>query len=53
MTAQIENLTRYKQRKQNLEDEIKRLENSNEDNKDKKFLNLEKRDTLGGINFDL
>ena len=52
LTAQIENLTRYKQRKQNLKDEIKRLEESNDNNKDKKILNLEKRDTLGGINFD-
>ena len=52
LTSQIERLTRYQQRKQNLEDEIKRLENSNETNKEKKILNLEKRDTLGGINFD-
>ena len=52
LTSQIEKLTRYPQRKQNLKDEIKRLENSNELNKDKKISNLEKRDTLGGINFD-
>ncbi len=52
LTAQIEKLTRYNQRKQNLEDEIKRLENSNEMNKEKKISNLEKRHTLGGINFD-
>ncbi len=52
LTSQIEKLTRYPQRKQNLKDEIKRLENSNEINKEKKILNLEKRDTLGGINFD-
>tara|TARA_Y100001970_G_scaffold209158_1_gene254969 strand:- start:1516 stop:2667 length:1152 start_codon:yes stop_codon:yes gene_type:complete len=52
LTSQIEKLTRYAQRKQNLSDEIKRLENSNDANKDKKILNLEKRDTLGGINFD-
>ena len=52
LTAQIEKLTRYPQRKQNLKDEIKRLENSNEVNKDKKIENLKKRDTLGGINFD-
>tara|TARA_B100000686_G_scaffold101704_1_gene108915 strand:- start:31 stop:1182 length:1152 start_codon:yes stop_codon:yes gene_type:complete len=52
LTSQIEKLTRYSQRKQNLEDEIKRLENSNEPNKEKKIFNLEKRDTLGGINFD-
>ncbi len=52
LTSQIEDLTRYSQRKQNLEDEIKRLENSNEFNKDKKIVSLKKRDTLGGINFD-
>ena len=52
LTSQIEKLTRYDQRKQNLKDEIKRLKNSNETNKEKKILNLEKRDTLGGINFD-
>ena len=51
LTAQIEKLTRYPQRKQNLEDEIKRLENSEVQNK-KKVENLKKRDTLGGINFD-
>ena len=52
LTSQIEKLTRYKIRKQNLKDEIKRLENSNELNKEKKISNLEKKDTLGGINFD-
>ena len=52
LTAQIEKLTRYEQRKQNLIDEIFRLESSNEINKDKKIENLKKRDTIGGINFD-
>ena len=52
LTSQIEKLTRYQQRKQNLKDEIKRLKISNETNKDKKISNLEKKDTLGGINFD-
>tara|TARA_B100001540_G_scaffold261738_1_gene240856 strand:+ start:949 stop:2100 length:1152 start_codon:yes stop_codon:yes gene_type:complete len=52
LTSQIEKLTRYKQRKQNLKDELKRLKNSNDLNKEKKIFNLEKRDTLGGINFD-
>ena len=52
LTSQIEKLTRYSQRKQNLKDEIKRLKNSNESNKEKKISNLEKRDTLGGVNFD-
>ncbi len=52
LTSQIEKLTRYNIRKQNLLDEIKRIENSNDKNKDKKIENLKKRDTLGGINFD-
>jgi len=52
ITKQIEKITYYPQRKQNLIDEINRLENSNEENKDIKIENLKKRDTLGGINFD-
>ena len=52
LTAQIEKLTRYHQRKQNLEDEITRLENSLDQNKEKKIEKLKKKDTLGGINFD-
>ena len=52
LTKQIEKITRYQIRKQNLEDEIKRVENSNEDNKEKKIENLKKRDTLGKIGYD-
>ena len=52
LTSQIEKITRYTQRKQNLIDEIERIENSNDLNKDKKVEKLKKRDTLGGINFD-
>ncbi len=52
LTKQIGKLTRYPQRKKNLEDEIKRLEESNIKNKEKKIANLKKRDTLGFINFD-
>ncbi len=52
LTAQIEKLTRYKQRKRNLNDEIRRLEESNDFNKKKKIEQLNKKDTLGGINFD-
>ena len=52
LTGQIEKLTRYSQRKQNLKDEIKRLENSLIPNKEKRIENLKKKDTLGGINFD-
>ena len=52
LTKQIEKITMYPQRKQNLKDEIKRLEDSNEKNKEWKIKNLKKKDTLGGINFD-
>ena len=52
LTKQIEKITAYPQRKQNLKDEIKRLENSNDINKKTKIENLKKKDTLGGINFD-
>ena len=52
ITKQISKLTRYEQRKQNLENEIIKLENSNLTNKDKKISDLKKKDTLGFINFD-
>tara|TARA_Y100000590_G_scaffold227271_1_gene256601 strand:- start:4315 stop:5466 length:1152 start_codon:yes stop_codon:yes gene_type:complete len=52
LTKQIEEITMYRIRKQNLADEIKRLEDSNEQNKEWKIKNLKKRDTIGGINFD-
>ena len=52
LTSQIEKITKYYQRKQNLEDEIKRLENSSEINKEKKIKKLKKQDTLGKIDFD-
>ena len=52
LTKQIEDLTRYKQRKRNLESEIKRIEKSNTLNKKKKISELRKKDTLGFINFD-
>ena len=52
LTKQIEKITMYQIRKKNLMDEIKRLEDSNEENKKRKIKNLKKRDTLGGINFD-
>ncbi len=52
LTKQIEDITNYKIRKQNLEDEIKRIKNSNEPNKERKIKRLEKKYTLGGLNFD-
>jgi len=52
LTNQIENITNYQIRKQNLEDEIYRIKNSNETNKEKKIKRLKKKYTLGGLNFD-
>ncbi len=52
LTSQIEKVTRYHQRKQNLLDEIKRLEDFEDDKYENQIENLKKRDTLGGINFD-
>jgi len=52
LTKQIEKITNYKRRKQNLEDEIKRLEVSDENNKDQLIERLKKRDTLGNVKFD-
>jgi hypothetical protein len=52
LTKQIEEITNYRARKQNLEDEILRLKKSNQSNKEKKIKKLEQRYTLGGLNFD-
>jgi len=52
LTQQIEKITRYNIRKQNLEDEIVRLEKSNQTNKRRLIEKLKKRDTLGGVKFD-
>ena len=52
LTQQIEKITRYKIRKQNLEDEIVRLEKSNQNNKERLIKKLKKRDTLGDVKFD-
>jgi|TARA_B110001450_G_scaffold24568_1_gene21739 hypothetical protein len=52
LTQQIEMITRYDLRKQNLEDEIVRLEKSNQSNKERLIERLKKRDTLGGVKFD-
>ena len=52
ITKRIEKITRYDVRKQNLLDEIKRVENTDDPNKEKKIKNLEKRDTLGKLGFD-
>ena len=52
LTKQIEEITNYRVRKQNLEDEILRLKKSNQSNKEKEIKKLEQRYTLGGLNFD-
>jgi len=52
LTNQIEEITKYRIRKQNLEDEINRVKNSNDPNKEKKIKKLEQRYSLGGLNFD-
>ena len=52
LTKQIEKITNYKIRKQNLIDEITRLENSDDPNKEIKIKNLEKKYTIGNVNFD-
>ena len=52
LTKQIEEITNYEIRKQNLLDEIIRLEKSDDPNKERKIENLKKRYTLGGVNFD-
>jgi ABC-type branched-subunit amino acid transport system substrate-binding protein len=52
LTKQVEKITNYDIRKQNLTDEIKRLENSTDPNKDNKIKNLEKKYTIGNVNFD-
>ena len=52
LTAQIEKITNYKIRKQNLDDEIKRVENSDLIDKEKQLEKLKKRYTIGRVNFD-
>ena len=52
LTKQIEDITNYEKRKQNLLDEITRLENSEDPNKEKKIESLKKKYTLGNVNFD-
>ena len=52
LTKQIEDITNYKIRKQNLADEIQRVQESDVENKDKKIEKLKKRYTIGNVNFD-
>ena len=52
LTKQIEEITNYERRKQNLADEILRIENSDDINKENKIENLKKKYTLGSLKFD-
>ncbi|MBD1174497.1 ABC transporter substrate-binding protein [Pelagibacterales bacterium SAG-MED01] len=52
LTAQIEKITNYKIRKQNLEDEIRRVENSDLIDKEKQLEKLNKKYTIGKVNFN-
>ena len=52
LTAQIEKITNYKIRKQNLLDEIKRVEESDLIDKEKQLEKLKKRYTIGKVKFD-
>ena len=52
LTQQIEDLTNYKIRKQNLADEIKRIKDSDLADKETRIKKLEKRYTIGNVNFD-
>jgi len=52
LTSQIEKITNYEKRKKNLEDEIIRLEKSDEENKEILIEQLKKKDTIGKVKFD-
>ena len=52
LTQQIETITNYKVRKQNLADEIFRVEQSDLINKERLIEKLKKRYTIGNVNFD-
>ena len=52
LTSQIEKITNYKIRKQNLEDEIRRVENSDLADKERQLEKLKKKYTIGKVNFD-
>ena len=52
ITAEIEKLTKYHERRKNLERRVKILENSNLYKDKKELKELEQKHTLGAINFD-
>ena len=52
LTKQIEKITNYKTRKQNLADEISRIKKSDLIDKERRIERLNKMYTIGGVNFD-
>ena len=52
LTKQIEKITNYKIRKQNLADEVTRVENSDLPDKEQQLEKLKKRYTIGNVNFN-
>ena len=52
LTKYIEKITKYQERKLDLKREIKKLKNSDTLYKNKKIEELEKKDTIGKVNFD-
>ncbi len=52
LTKQIEEITNYKIRKQNLADEILRIEKSDLEDKKRRIEKLKKRYTIGNVNFN-
>jgi hypothetical protein len=52
LTKQIEKITNYKMRKQNLANEITRIEKSDLIDKERRLENLKKKYTIGNVNFD-
>ena len=52
LTKQIEKITNYKRRKQNLADEVRRVENSDLVDKEKLLEKLNKKYTIGNVSFD-
>ena len=52
LTKQIEKITNYEKRKQNLADEINRLKKSDQNDKEELIEELKRKDTLGDVKFD-
>lgn len=52
LTKQIEEITYYNVRKQNLQNEIYKIKKSSDINKEQKIKDLEKKYTIGNVDFD-